>query len=151
MCISGKQSNALKTHIEEKHTAREDATFPCTMCGDSFNSKWYFKNHVRDNHSQAKEICKHFQEGRCKFPREECWSSHQEAIISNSEFECHTCRQIFSTKNIMMKHRKSNHPTKQCNNFFKGSCKNSDEECWYMHKIQVFHQARVTRNPPLSE
>ena len=150
----GYQGNSrmlLKTHIEEKHTLREESNFPCTMCDDVLNSKWYFNNHIRDRHSHAKEPCKHFPEGRCKFEEDECWGSHQETNTSTDKFECHTCRQLFSSKNIMMKHRKANHRTKQCNDFFKGSCRNSDEECWYMHTNQVFHQARLLKNPPLSQ
>ena len=149
--FQGNSQMLLKTHIEETHTPREDASYPCTMCGDVFNSKWYFKNHIRDSHSQAKEICKHFQEGRCKFEEDECWSKHQEIGTSKEKFECHTCRQVFNSKDIMMKHRKANHRTKQCNEFVKGSCKNSDEKCWFMHKNQFFYQAKVTKNPPLSQ
>ena len=139
----------LKTHIEERHTEREDASFPCTLCDGMFNSKWYFKNHVRDHHSQLKEICKHFQQGRCKFEEGDCWSSHQETTSSRDNFECHTCREMFSSKNVMMKHRKLNHRAKQCNQFIKGSCNNSEEDCWYMHTKQDFQQAYKNKAPPV--
>ena len=139
----------LKTHIEEKHTENDDITFPCSMCDNVFNSKFYFMNHIRDNHSEAKAICRHFRQGRCKFTEDECWSSHQKTSSPQERFECHTCREIFSSKNIMMKHRKSSHRTKQCNEFQKGTCANSDENCWYLHKNQDFHQANISKNPPL--
>ena len=101
----------LKTHIEESHTERVDASFSCSMCGDVFNSKWYFKNHIRDHHSQAKEICRHFKQGRCNFSEDECWSSHQETTNTKDKFECHTCKEMFNSKNVMMKHRKSTEPS----------------------------------------
>ena len=100
-------------------------------------------NHVRDNHSEARDICRHFQQGRCKFSEDECWSSHKETSSSKEKFECHTCRENFRTKNIMMKHRKLNHRTKQCKEFVKGTCNKSDEECWYLHT----NQATFGKNP----
>ena len=50
-----------------------------------------------------------------------------------------------------MKHRKANHRTKQCNQFLKGVCKKSDEECWYMHNNQDFHQENWIKTPPLTQ
>ena len=76
--FQGSSQIMLKTHIEEKHTEREDAAFQCTMCDEVFNSKWYFMNNIRDYHSQAKDTCMRFQQGRCKFSTEECWGNHEE-------------------------------------------------------------------------
>ena len=50
----------LKTHIEEKHTERENAMFSCSLCDNVFNFKLYFMNHVRDSHSEIKEVCRFF-------------------------------------------------------------------------------------------
>ena len=88
------------------------------MCNAVFNTKWYFMNHVRENHIELKEICSHFQTGRCKFSEDDCWGRHL-VSTSNNSFECHSCKEIFSTKNMMMKHWKLTHRTKQCNEMLK--------------------------------
>ena len=106
-------------------------------------------NHMRDNHPQGKEICKHFQDGRCKFPADECWANHL-AAVPNNRFECHSCKEMFNTKNQMMRHKKSSHKTKQCNEFVKGTCRHGDDMCWYMHKTQDFYQVNNTKPPPLN-
>ena len=148
--FQGNSQNMLKTNIEEKHTEKEDTSISCTLCKDVFHSKWYFMNHVRDKHSEAKEICRHFQQGKCKFSEDDCWSSHKKSNYVSDNFECHTCKEVFSTKNCMMKHRKASQRTKQCNEFIKGACQKSDEHCWYMHTNQDFQQAHLNKNPPLN-
>ena len=140
----GNSPSLLKTHINEKHTEPQEVSFPCSMCNAVFNTKWYFMNHVRDNHIELKEICSHFQTGRCKFSEDDCWGRHL-VSTSNNSFECHSCNEMFSTKNMMMKHRKLTHRTKQCNEFVKGTCKHGDEECWYMHKQQDFYKANMAK------
>ena len=148
----GYQGNSpilLKTHINETHTEPLEVSFPCTFCSDFLKTKWYFMIHIRDNHVEQKEACKHFQNGKCKFSEDDCWGKHVTST-SNDKFECHSCKDIFSTKNLMIKHRKTSHRTKQCNEFAKGTCKHGDEHCWYMHKHQDFHQANMFKRPPLS-
>ena len=85
---------------------------------------------------------------REKFSEDDCWSSHKESNFVNDKFECHTCKEVFNTKNIMMKHRKPSHRTKQCNEFIKRACQKSDEHCWYMHTNQDFRQPLFNPPPP---
>ena len=49
-----------------------------------------------------------------------------------------------------MKHRKTLHMTKQCNEFEKETCKHGDELCLYMHKQQDFYQANMSKNKPIN-
>ena len=120
------------------------------MCDEVFNTKWYFMNHVRDIHVEGREICRHFQNGKCKFSEDDCWGQHL-ASASNDKFQCHSCKEIFDTKNLIMKHRKTSHRTKQCNEFAKGTCKHGEEHCWYMHNYQDVHQVKMLKHPPLSQ
>ena len=145
----GNSPTLLKTHLNETHVNPQEVSFPCTLCNDVFNTKWYFMNHMRDNHPQGKEICKHFQSGRCKFPADECWANHLAAVPNNS-FECHSCKEMFNTKNQMMRHRKSSHKTKQCNEFMKGTCRHGGDMCWYMHNTQDFYQVNKTKPPTIN-
>ena len=146
----GNSQTLLKTHLNEKHVKPQEVSFPCTMCNEVFNTKWYFKNHTRDKHAEVKEICRYFQQARCKFSADDCWATHLQRS-SKDKFECHSCKDIFNTKNLMMKHRKISHRTKQCNEFVKGTCKHGDELCWYMHTNPVFYKTDRTNTPPLPQ
>ena len=42
----GNDPSLLKTHINETHTAPIEVSFPCSMCSEVFNTKWYFMNHI---------------------------------------------------------------------------------------------------------
>ena len=144
----GNSPSLLKTHINEKHTEPLEVSFPCIICSEVFNTKWYFMNNIGDNNVEQKQACSNFQNGKCKFPENECWGKHVSST-SEDKFKCHSCKDIFSTKKIMMKHRKNSHRTKQFNKFTKGACKHGDEHCWYMHKYQDFHPANMSNWPPL--
>ena len=145
--FQGSSQMLLKTHVIETHNDNKDSVLMCTICKEKFNSSWYLGNHIRDNH-QTDEICKHFQMGRCKFSSDECWLNHEVSNLSDNQFACYTCKEMFSTQNLMMLHRKRNHITKQCREFLKGGCKIGDERCWYTHTNQNFPQAGLRINPP---
>ena len=67
----------------------------------------------------------------------------------DDKFVYYTCKEKFSTQNLMMMHRKTNHIKKQCREFLKENCKIGDDRCWYMQTNQDFSQARQIRDPPI--
>ena len=54
---------------------QQEGTLKCSECNEQFTSNWNLRNHQRDNHPKTQD-CKHFKEGICKFPGEECWDKH---------------------------------------------------------------------------
>ena len=84
------------------------------------------------------KYCKHFKEGTCKFPDNECWDKHTKEIENKpssekgDKLQCHTCRKSFTIKNEMMIHRIKEHPdkVKPCRD--QESC--TRKPCWYRHE-----------------
>ena len=122
----------LKHRTPDKH---ESGTFKCTLCSEQYSSNWNLNNHTRDKHGKT-QICKWFNDGKCRYPTKECWNIHEKEDTEHNgrdlnEVECHTCKESFKTKNEMMKHRLNHHSTrvKPCRDG--RNC--TRQTCWYRH------------------
>ena len=88
-------------------------------------------------HEEMVKPCKYFQQGICMFSENICWNSHK--IYKNTdktskvEFKCKYCGNTFSSKNELMKHRKTNHMQNIAPCRDKTNCKYG-EVCWYQHE-----------------
>ena len=55
-------------------------------------------------------------------------------------------KKYLTPKHLLMKHRKSSHKIKQCNEFINETCRHGDELCLYMHIYQDFNQVNLRKN-----
>ena len=118
-----------------KEGEQDKGTFQCTKCEQQFSSKWNLNNHIRDSHEKSK-VCQFYNRGKCNFPETVCWDIHKKEDTVNpttkDHLECHTCRNVFNSKHLLMMHRLNEHPEKikPCRD--QESC--TRQVCWYKHK-----------------
>ena len=160
------KNNNLK-HNNKNH---EEGEFNCTHCSDQFTASWELKNHIRDDHNTKLESCKYYKQNMCSFSSNTCWNSHDEKALekqgpqqlNSGENKCHNCHMLFTTRNIMMRHKKLKHieEVRECYKFQTGDCGFSDKFCWNKHsnknlndnehteKNQGFHKRTTNAAPP---
>ena len=174
-CFQAQDKEQLDKHLlltqhneVEKLTTNIKTSFTCHTCGSSFSNKPDMMNHRKSMHPEIIKTCRRFLKGICAYADEICWYGHslnKERASETSaniiaEFECKFCKKVFESKSEFMKHRKAKHPqvVKQCRDSASGSCRFSDEECWYIHyqitdsisdkaPTSNFHQD-LNRQPP---
>ena len=100
-------------------------------------------NHRKAEHPSNK-ICRYFKKNSCWFDVDDCWYKHpNEEIMLNptisAEFPCKECEQIFNEKKELNKHMKVKHArsVQKCRDYEIGSCKRSNENCWFIHEAQT--------------
>ena len=130
--FQGSSKIILTKHTNLKHRTKDNqeaGTLRCTECEQQFSSKWSLNNHNRDRQGKIK-LCRHFQQGKCRFTDKDCWDKHEKE--SSEKFQCSTCGITFKSKNVVMLHRKKEHPEKVQN------CRNQENctqtTCWYKHE-----------------
>ena len=54
---------------------------------------------------------------------------------SNLTSNCNMCEKVVNENNVFMQHRKTQHTgsNKKCEDFGKGRCTRSEDDCWYIH------------------
>ena len=62
-----------------------------------------------------------------------------ETSKTSATYECKFCKNIFGSKGEFMRHRKEKHPqvVRNCREDIEGSCRFSNEECWYHHNLNT--------------
>ena len=118
----------------------------CNNCQEDFTSFWNLMNHRKQKHPSNRK-CRDFAKGEC-LRGDLCWYIHENMMELGSQNQqkgslqdgnmitCYVCKNNFSNKNDMMNHKKGEHPSNiVCKNFFLGSCRRSEQQCWYLHKI----------------
>ena len=99
------------------------------------------------NHPDVIKTCKRYLKNTCAFEDDICWYSHTLKEMETSKtsatcvntYECKFCKNIFGSKEEFMRHRKEKHPqvVKNCREALEGSCRFSNEECWYHHDLNT--------------
>ena len=75
-------------------------------------------------------------DGKCPYTSEKCWWKHDtNEIDPNSAINCFICNETFTSKSVMMKHRKKEHRSKvrKCTKFLQNQCPFLNESCWFLH------------------
>ena len=76
-------------------------------------------------------------EGKCIFSDDKCWWKHKDnQDKAQITIECFICKNIFTSKDLIMMHRKDDHSSlvKICNKYENNECSFGDDECWYKHR-----------------
>ena len=128
-----RKKDLMNHRVVEQPSTRKCRKFP--NC-DKGNACWYV--HPKDSmdisvyHDTNEEVA----EVQNHSPRQEL------------EFSCRSCSESFSTKNQMMKHRKTKHASQMrpCTLYATGRCHRSAEQCWYQHSQNV--QANTSSHTP---
>ena len=95
---------------------------------------------MRDKHIKT-QVCRFFKEGRCRFPENKCWGSHQTETTTNEKqptnqkveenITCYDCNTVFKSKKVLMEHKSQKHPEKM------KLCTNAENcainKCWFRH------------------
>ena len=138
--FQGSSNVILTKHINLAHKKDVEkvlpGTFKCTKCNQQLSSKWNLNNHMRDSHEKLKE-CEFYNMGICNFPETVCWDIHKKkdgdgVKVTKEQLECHTCKNVFNSKHVLMMHRLKEHPEKikPCRD--QNNC--TRHVCWYNHK-----------------
>ena len=138
----------LQKHLVLKHHNISEAsapikTFQCHSCGKNFYSKPMLMDHRKKDHKDIIAKCRRYQKNECAYIDEICWYSHSQqtpgSVNLNVKFECKYCKKTFESKSDLMRHLKTKHPQIKlnCREFARGSCKFSEQECWYRHTKDV--------------
>ena len=109
----------------------------CEDCGDVFSSELEMKVHVEAKHKTAEQTqeeiwsCKQcdFQSSSNEAFNNHCIESgHSECKY---DLKCKKCKEVFSSEDELVEHRRSKHPTtKKCNDY--PNCPKK-EKCLYIH------------------
>ena len=130
----------------------------CNTCEHEFTSFWNLMNHRKQKHPSNRK-CRNFVRGECKHG-ELCWYVHdnvmeidsqntQENQPTETKVKCYICDTDFSSKNEMMNHKKTEHPSNiVCKNFLLGLCRRPENQCWYLHQTSrsVSHKVALPNN-----
>jgi len=145
------QFQHLLEHIEIKHKKatvppenKDLELFKCKDCPNKFPSYGTLMKHRKQKHPKS---CREFTKGNCTRGIS-CYYIHTQAMdVSSSPgntssernqtqsdtFKCHTCSEVFTSKNSMMRHKKANHgQTIKCKQF--PNCRRAAVDCWYLHE-----------------
>ena len=116
----------------------------CNFCGETFLSKNMLSTHKIDVHRTYKP-CRNMV--NCVF-QSGCYFSH--VPVSLGKVRCYQCGEEFTSKNIMMIHRKVHGEVKDCIDLIKNHCSRG-ESCWWNHNLkeQVFQQVTENLPPPI--
>ena len=72
---------------------------------------------------------------------------NQASEPSENNFKCHTCAEVFASKNALMRHKKSKHSQNiKCRDF--PNCNRSAEDCWYRHDTPAPNPSAQTAPAP---
>jgi hypothetical protein len=145
----------LKKHMPMEQATNKDirSEIVCNICNKTFEGRWNFMNHRRDNHPIVKK-CINNQDGKCKFGAGSCWYNHGTISAQGDDdtFKCYGCNIMFKVKSHLMKHRRDEHidKTPLCKN---GSFCFYKENCWwkYQNKNQDFRLVLENFAPPGSQ
>ena len=123
--------NSLKIHMNvSKHTTNITDSVKCKFCESRFVTKKLLRTHIKDNHTSFKP-CRNNAENNCKFGQD-CIYNH-EITISDNEFICYECGNLFKNKWELIMHIKSEHSHIICRNFIINRCKFNSGNCMYSH------------------
>ena len=142
------QFQQLLEHIETKHKVAtvpvEDKDADLLKCKDCTNKFPNYDSMMKHRKQKHPKNCRNFPKGTCHHGDRCYWVHPQansqtmevndstESAPNESNFKCHTCGEVFTSKNSMMKHKKSKHAqTIKCRDF--PNCRRSAEQCWYRH------------------
>ena len=153
-CVKFKTSHDIENHICESRNIKEKnrlMKIKCRNCDEEFNSKPDLMIHRKVNHLELVAVCRKKAEGKCIYTDASCWWKHEP--INDTKIECYYCDSEFVSKSDLMKHRKDNHvkTVKPCRQFLTGSCRFSDELCWFRHGMSGFRQGQLKEKPPVEQ
>ena len=140
--FQGHDEASLKKHYSvSKHNSSEEGSliennFHCHSCGENFALKKTMMEHRRDQHKDQIKRCRYFLNGICEFEDETCWYRHSDNQNEGSEFRCSFCDVVLKSKAELIAHRQNAHApdkVKVCRDYQRGSCRYSEDECWYKH------------------
>ena len=131
----------LKAHLEIHK--KQAVNITCEFCDDEFSNEAEIQRHIMKEHSSSKASSdESFTCNDCLFQTsneheiikhlvtEKHQPSPSNKLDISNIFKCHTCKTLFSSKYIMMGHRKNEHPSnKVCRDFVKGNCLREESEC----------------------
>ena len=142
----GHTKDDLTKHIKAAHESpatniQISKALSCHSCGETCETKHLLMVHRKKEHPDIIKTCRYLKEGGCDYDDDMCYYSHRsqetpKKTSSNpSNFNCRFCGKPFDEKSELMFHRKAEHPqvVKQCRDFRRGFCDNSEDECWYKH------------------
>ena len=121
--------------------------FKCYFCDEAMAEKSEVMRHTKLIHTSNTQHCNNFLEGNCYYG-ENCWFLHSDRLKdSKEEFQCKFCELEFKTKNILMKHMKTNHiqHVSHCKNE-ETFCKYGFTKCWFIHKENIENAFKIARN-----
>ena len=89
----------LEVHAQvhnKENVIKENATFYCNFCDDTFKSKNRLMEHKKRMHAEKVTSCWKFEAGTCDFSDFTCWFSHcQSRKDDEGVFKCSYCEKEF--------------------------------------------------------
>ena len=116
----------------------------CKFCDFKTQSKQDLETHKLNTHRSYKP-CTKFAKGECTYG-DACIFNHK--ILSDKDFICYTCGNVFQTKTELLKHIKTVHGHVNCRNFTLNKCRYSSEACFFTHEKDL-HSNKETSNDNL--
>ena len=140
----------LNKHTNLKHRTKEQMTedvIKCKHCDDQFSDIWSLMNHRKLKHADLVAQCKNIKlNGECRFTSEKCWWNHDSKKSNqNAVIQCYICKESFTSKSEMMKHRKREHRSRvrKCSKFSENQCPFLDESCWFLYEGDVNKEIEI--------
>ena len=114
----------------------------CNFCEYRFATDKEMWAHRKSEHGTFKP-CRNLP--GCSFGVD-CYYSH---IPMEADFRCFECGEEFNSNRDMMVHRHNKHKnTKPCLKFSNGTCRRSEQECWWSHNTNgAMLTSNVTSKP----
>ena len=105
------EKGVTKSVSETQTVMSDDFIFPCQICIHNADSEFDLRIHMEYVHD--------FNDG-----------------FYIPKIKCNVCKTKFKGKHDLMTHIKTNHRTSlpTCKHFQKGSCKFTEQSCWFVHK-----------------
>jgi hypothetical protein len=134
----GKEYNCYECDYQgSNQTGNTDGSIKCRNCGELFTSKWNLMNHRKCEHMNNVAYCRNYLQGKCDFADNICWWNHAEKVVSSEDqIHCFICNKVFTSKPLMMTHRKKHHPDiiRPCTQYQNNECRFLNESCWFKHE-----------------
>ena len=141
----------MEKHKQEAHRTRVTTVNHerCYDCDAEVNGYIDLMTHKKEFHPSNKK-CRNLE--TCRFG-EGCWYLHETMDTDEAKeprpvsFECNICGYVSKTRDELKQHRKRNHPTKVkiCRKFMAGTCRWSDDACWYKHIHETIVILKIRR------